>query len=37
MKDWILDLILSLAFMATYLGGFAVILRLCWIYLNGGF
>ena len=37
MKDWILDLILGLAFMVTYLGGFAVILWPCWIYLNGGF
>ena len=37
MKDWIWDLVLWLIFMAAYLGGFAVILWLCWIYLNGGF
>lgn len=37
MKDWLVDLILGLAFIVTYLGGFAVILWLCWIYLNGGF
>lgn len=33
MKDWMI----GLALMAIYLGGFAVILWMCWIYLNGGF
>lgn len=37
MKDWIWDLVLGLAFIVIHLGGLAVILWLCWIYLNGGF
>ena len=35
MKDWIWDLVLGLAFMATYLGGFAAILYICYLYLFG--
>lgn len=37
MKDWIWHLTLGLVLMATFIGGFAIILWLCWIYLNGGF
>ena len=37
MKDWVWDLVLGLAFIMIHLGGLAVILWLCWIYLNGGF
>ena len=37
MKDWVWHLILGLVFIVIYIGGFSVILWLCWIYLNGGF
>jgi hypothetical protein len=35
MKDWIWDLVLGLAFMAIYIGGFAAILYICYLYLFG--
>ena len=37
MKNWNWDLVLGLAFVVIYTGGFAAILWMCWIYLNGGF
>ena len=30
MKDWIWDLVLGLAFMTIYIGGFAAILYICY-------
>ena len=35
MKDWIWDLVLGLAFMAIYIGGFIAILYICYLYLFG--
>lgn len=35
MKNWIWDLVLGLAFMAIYIGGFAAILYICYLYLFG--
>ena len=35
MKDWIWDLVLWLVFMVAYLGGFAAILYICYLYLFG--
>lgn len=37
MKNFLDNWLIPIALLVIYVGGFALILWMCWIYLNGGF